>query len=74
MSGGEELVDEERPRNQDEEESVAKLGLRIHSHRVTVETNLETLREVVHADGTPIVRFPDAVIISVARFNFIIIA
>ena len=40
VAGGEELVDEERPRDEDEEESVAELGLGVHAVGVAVETDV----------------------------------
>ena len=64
VPGGEELVDEERPRDEDEEESVAKLGLGVHLHwktlyrdvfalfpNITVEHCLVALHVVLFAAG-----------------------
>ena len=69
VAGGEELVDEERPRHEDEEERVAKLGLGVHAVGVTVETDVQALVEVVGAVISLGHQVPDAVVVSAARLD-----
>ena len=49
MLGGEELVDEEGPGHEDEEEGVAELGVAIHAVREAVEADVLSLGPVGEA-------------------------
>ena len=73
MPRGEELVDEEGPGDQDEEEGVAKLWLRVHAMRVAVQTDAAASREVGQAVAAVVLGLSNAVVISVARLQVIYI-
>ena len=64
----EKLVYEEGPWHKDEEEGVAKLGLRVHTHGVAVEADVVASWEVLHADF-PALWCPDPVVVSVTRLD-----
>ena len=68
QSWGEEFINEERPRDKDEKQSITKLWLWVHAHGVTIEADPLAVSKVCCAHVPPL-RGPDTVVVSITGFD-----